>query len=360
VVRLLPAEPSEAAYGLDAVLENALAGGAREPSFVAVADGSGRWLGEAAVLDSGVRARGVIAALDDRALVAALRLGIGGALRLPASTVAAVEALAAASAAPVQPAGYDPAMAVALASASPSLAVVSVGDIGFWRLQLGDRVLTERLLAAAELLEVPAAVLPWPAMVIPAAGPRLDAAWRRLCGEWAAPMPWLAVHVMPGPVLAGEVVATAYRVLAAAAAGSAAGAAALPAPVHELPSGRAVGWWSSEVGEAPKVGWLAVPEPSDADTTPWRLHGGGDRAVTEVLLVADLDHASGAAAVRVPGWVVADLRPGTPAGLLVARLANAAERRGLPLWIPNVDGPGLRFVLGLPGTLWVDGPAVPR
>ena len=54
------------------------------------------------------------------------------------------------------------------------------------------------------------------------------------------------------------------------------------------------------------------------------------------------------------------MRAGTPAALLVARLADAADRRGLPLWIPNVDGEGLRFALGLPGTLWVDGPAVPR
>jgi len=41
-------------------------------------------------------------------------------------------------------------------------------------------------------------------------------------------------------------------------------------------------------------------------------------------------------------------------------LAEAAHRRGLPLWVPNVDSIALRFLLGLPGTLWVDGPAVPR
>ncbi|HSN57249.1 MAG TPA: hypothetical protein VLT32_21455 [Candidatus Sulfomarinibacteraceae bacterium] len=361
MVRLLPSEPTAVAYGLGPVLENAFAGGAREPSFVAIADSSGRWLGEAAVLGPGIRARGVIAAVDDRAFVAALRLGVGGALRLPPSTVAAGEALAAAAGAPVPPTGYDPGVAVALASASPSLSVVSYSGLAFWRRQLGDRVLTERLLALAERLQLPAAVLPWPAMVIAAAGPELEAAWARLCAEGAALAPSLAVHVMAGPVGPDEVVAAAYRVLAAAPDGTGAEAAIPPQPVHELPSGRAVGYWSTVAGEVPAGAWLAVPAPSDADTTPWRLLGADDRTVIiEVLLADDLDHLAGAAAVRVPGWFVADLRPGTPAGLLVARLAEAANRRGLPLWVPNVDRDGLRFVLGLPGTLWVDGPSVPR
>jgi len=65
-------------------------------------------------------------------------------------------------------------------------------------------------------------------------------------------------------------------------------------------------------------------------------------------------------AVRVPGWASRGLRPGSPAGLLVTRIAEAASRRGIPLWIPNVDQEGLRLVLGLPGTIWVDGPAVPK
>lgn len=360
MVRLLPSEPTAVAYGLDAVLENALAGGAREPSFVAVADSSGRWLAEAAVLEPRVRARGVIAAVDDRSFVAALRLGVGGALRLPPSTVAAGEALSAAAGAPAPPAGYDSGVAVALASASPSLSVVSFSGLAFWRRQLGDRVLTERLLALAGLLRLPAAVLPWPAMVIAAAGPELEAAWAGLCAEGAALAPSLALHAVPGPVGPDEVVAAAYRVLAAAPDGPGAEAAIPPQPVHELPSGRAVGCWSTAAGEVPAGAWLAVPQPTDADTTAWRLQGADDRTVIEVLLADDVERAAGAAAVRVPGWVVADLRPGTPAGLLVARLAEAANRRGLPLWVPNVHADGLRFLLGLSGTLWVDGPAVPR
>ena len=52
--------------------------------------------------------------------------------------------------------------------------------------------------------------------------------------------------------------------------------------------------------------------------------------------------------------------PGRPAGLLIERLAAAAERAGVALWIPNVDGAKLQFLLRLPGELWVDGPAVPE
>ena len=107
--------------------------------------------------------------------------------------------------------------------------------------------------------------------------------------------------------------------------------------------------------------WLAVPAEVAAQRCRWKLEGeGGPRVVEEVLSATEAAEAESAAAVRIPGWACSGLRPGAPAGLLVARLADEATRRGLPLWIPNVDGDGLRFVLGLPGTLWVDGAAVPR
>ena len=50
---------------------------------------------------------------------------------------------------------------------------------------------------------------------------------------------------------------------------------------------------------------------------------------------------------------------GRPAGLLLERLAAAAANRGVPLWVPNVDSAALKLVLSQPGTIWVDGPAVP-
>ena len=81
---------------------------------------------------------------------------------------------------------------------------------------------------------------------------------------------------------------------------------------------------------------------------------------TKALLhAAEVADSEGVAAVRVPGWASVGLRSGSPAGLMVTCLAEEAKRRGLPLWIPNLGEESLRFVLGLPGTLWVDGAAVP-
>ena len=350
------------ASGLATVLEAAIAAGAVPPSFIAVADAEGRWLRQTAALDPQLRSRAVIAAVDDRPFVDALRLGVGGALRLPPSTVAAAEALTAAAATTLPSGGFDPAVAGVLAAGASPLAVVSIRDRGFWRRQLGDRVLSERLLAAVGSIEATAAVLPWPALVLAAAdGSRLEAAWRSLADDWAQPAPSLDVRALPPGTRADDVLSAAHRELATAADRPEPGPAATRAPVHELPSGRAVGWWSPVVGEIPGEGWLAVPETPVSETRMWRLHGdGGGATVVEALLAEDPKPAAEAVALRVPGWAAADLRAGKPAALLVARLADAADRRGLPLWVPNVDGEGLRFVLGLPGTLWVDGPAVPR
>jgi hypothetical protein len=62
---------------------------------------------------------------------------------------------------------------------------------------------------------------------------------------------------------------------------------------------------------------------------------------------------------RLPGWIGVSIGAGRPAGLLLERLAVAASERGVPLWVPNVDRMALNLVLGLPGTVWVDGPAAP-
>ncbi|MDB4306270.1 hypothetical protein N9980_01755, partial [bacterium] len=131
-------------------------------------------------------------------------------------------------------------------------------------------------------------------------------------------------------------------------------------PVHELPQGRRVGWWTWKEEQPPAEGWLAVPSEVGAERCRWELEGEGEQGIVEeVLSATEVAEAEGAAAVRVPGWACGGLRLGTPAGVLITRLAEAAARRGLPLWIPNLDDQDLRFVLGLPGTLWVDGAAVP-
>jgi len=132
-------------------------------------------------------------------------------------------------------------------------------------------------------------------------------------------------------------------------------------PVYELPNGRLVGRWASEPGPEDRDVWVAVPVNISGPKCRWRLSGGGTTAeVDDVLEVADLTRIETAPAVRIPGSLTGNLRLGTPAGLLVQRLADAAARRGLPLWVPNVTTEALRFALRLPGAVWVDGPAVPR
>jgi hypothetical protein len=62
---------------------------------------------------------------------------------------------------------------------------------------------------------------------------------------------------------------------------------------------------------------------------------------------------------RLPGWIGVSIGAGRPAGLLLERLAVAASERGVPLWVPNVGRAALNLVLGLLGSVWVDGPAAP-
>ena len=71
------------------------------------------------------------------------------------------------------------------------------------------------------------------------------------------------------------------------------------------------------------------------------------------------DDIAGQSVIRAPGFVGAALRRGSPAGLLIEGLARHGSRAGRPIWVPSVDAEGVRFLLGLPGPIWVDGPGVP-
>jgi hypothetical protein len=102
---------------------------------------------------------------------------------------------------------------------------------------------------------------------------------------------------------------------------------------------------------------MAVPGAATAAGFRWQLRGaGGPQAEVEDTLGTV---AEPAAAIRVPGWVAGCIGPGRPAGLLVERLAATSARIGTPLWVPNLRPGALRFLLRLPGTLWVDGADVP-
>jgi hypothetical protein len=360
VARLLPTEPGPAARGLAAVLERAAAEGLPEPAFVAVDDGSGGWFDEAARLAPRTRTRGVVAARDDAAFAAALRLGIGGALRLPPSTVGAREALAAAAAAELPPDGLDPAVGEALAAAGRPLAVLSFPDPAFWRAQLGERRLATMLAGLAERLQAAASLLPGPLLVLAEpVSEALDAAWRELRAARGGAAPALEMRPLGGGAGTAGVAWAAARTLEETAVWRSA-AADSSWPVHELPGGRCVGRWAQVPVVLDREGWLATPIETGGGPRRWALTGQtGEALVGEALSAAGAADPDDVAALRLPGWAGLELRPGSPAALLAARLAEHAARRGLPLWLPNIDAVGLRLALGLPGRLWVDGPAVP-
>jgi len=348
--------------GLDSVISGALAGGAPEPSWVAADDGSDTWVVEVAGRPAAQRVRGVVAASSAGALATAQRLGVGGAMWLPPSSLAAIEAFEAAGAAAPPALEFDPAVVEALGT-DAAIRIVSFADREFWRVQLGDRALAVLLAELGAVIGAPTAIVPWPALLVSDLLPvGVSEAWRELVSENGGAVPSLiATDLTVGAMVEGGVLQAAYRALVNGALEVEAAGSIEPQPVYELPQGRRVGWWTREKDQAPSEGWLAAPTEVREERCRWELEGeGGSGIIEEILSGTEVAETEGAVAVRVPGWACGGLRPGAPSGLLVARLAEEAARRGLQLWIPNVDDKSLRFVLGLPGKLWVDGAAVPR
>jgi hypothetical protein len=360
-MELLGRLPEALRGGLDSVIAGALAGGAPEPAWVAADDGHGAWVAEVAGRPAAQRGRGVVAAASADALAMAQRLGVGGAMWLPPSSLAAIEAFEAAAAAAPPALEFDPAVVEALGT-DAAIRIVSFAGRGFWRVQLGDRALAVLLTELAAAVGAPAAILPWPALLLSDRwAVDVSEAWRELASSSGGAFPGLIVTPLTVGTM-GEVgvLQAAYRALVGGGSEAEATGSIGPQPVHELPQGRRVGFWTWEEDQARFEGWLAAPAEAGEDRCRWDLDGeSGPGIVKEVLSATEVAETEGPAAVRVPGWACRGLRPGAPAGLLVTRLAEAAARRGLPLWIPNLDDEGLRFVLGLPGRLWVDGSAVP-
>ncbi len=362
MIRVLGTATAPAA-SLAGVLERAVAGGAPAPAWAAAEDPGGAWIRAAAGLPPAERRRGVVGVANVEALVVAARLGVGGALWLPPSLAGGVGALAAAAAAEAARDCTDSGLIDLVACGAGQLVAVSWVNAPFWRQQLGEREMALLLAELAEGLGVLPAVLPWPALLLPR-GPteaEIEAAWRRLTADCHVLSQ--GVEQVPCDLQAsrGEVVAAAVRSLAERHTPLADPALwGFPRPVHELPSGRRVGWWSPVAGAvaAGEGEWVAASEEATDAGYRWRLRA---RDGTERMVLDGFGGmAAQGAALRVPGWIVGGLSAGSPAGLLVERLATVALRHGLPLWVPNLRSGSLRFLLRLPGTLWVDGAEVPE
>ena len=356
---LLPRPEDAVRKGLESVVEAACANGAPQPPWVAVDDGSDRWIALVAARSRAERRLGVAAVSSDRALVTAHRLGVGGAFMLPPSTLATFEALTAATARNLPPAQAwleD----VGILEGQDPMHVVTAANNTFWCCQLGEPGLIRLLQELASLLEIPPVILPWPALIVEGEGiDRVKGTWNDLRAKTGGPVPDLAVAraKMDG----GTVLAAAFATLLTEEDQTPLATRIEPVPVNELPTGGAVGWWATHDEQATLTGWKATPTEVTATRCRWRVEGDElTGTVKDVVTTDELNAAQEPVAVRVPGWLIDHLSPGSPACLLVSNLAEAAARRGIPLWIPNVDAEALQIVLRLPGVLWVDGPSVPR
>jgi len=358
-----PDPPASVRRPLESVVAQAQELGAPLPPWIAVEDEDGEWFRLVAGTPPAERVRAVAAVASEVALLQALRLGVGGALWLPPSTPSAVEAFSAAAARTPPAPAAEPQVLEALAREVPSFLVATVANRPFWRLQLGDCVVASLLAETAVRLERLPLLLPWPAVVVTRASEAdLDGAWAAACAGRSAPREGLVAVRLATDALHRGVAVLALEALAAAEAVERPSDHDQAYPVCELPSGRLIGRWSPRLGRSePAGGWLACPDGALGGGLAWRItHADGSIGrACDVLSTEDVRTLAGEMP-RMAGWAAGNLRSGSPSGLLIVRLAAAAAGAGSALWIPNVDAVGLRLLLKLGVSVWVDGPAVPE
>jgi len=360
MVTMLPEPGAAVAEPMSAALGEAISGGAAEPSFVAVATDVGAWRRASVARSRGDRCRAVLATSSNLGLADGIALAFGGAVYLPPSTAAVIEALEAAAGAPPIPPLADAAVVETIFGSAGEVIAVSVENGWLWRSQLGDRRLEILLQSLASGIDAPVLLLPGPVLIVPMTDDvTLRKAWDDTCEEFPVARGIELKNAKLAITKAKDIVLEAGQAMCRRQEADAP-RSVVSRPVYELPSGRRVGWWSMNPRET-RIGgeWEAHPTAVSGRGCRWVLHrdGEADLEVDDVIVPEDV--AAGPA-VRVAGWIADRPTVGSPSGLLLTRLATAAARVGLPLWVPNVDGPGLRFLQRLGTTVWVDGPAVPE
>jgi hypothetical protein len=361
MTRLFPEPPPEVRGPIESVLRQAVDGGAPAPPWIVLEDNAQEWVRQVAALSRVDRARGVIAASSDGALAIAVRLGLGGAFWLPPSTVCAAAAFEAAARGG-EVCDPDARLADLVAADGRRFLVAGWINRRFWRCQLGEPEMAAWLVDLATELEVVPAVVPWPALVLAErAEQEIRDAWNTVSERRRATSEGLAVVTCQPVTGHCGVAANAIRALLDGESESkeSAWGEPRPQPVFELPSGRWVGCWhAAEQESADTRVWKATPQEPTSAGFRWRLTRRDDTidVIDDVLDSSEVTFP----ATRISGWASITVGPGRPAGLLVERLASAAAKENVPLWVPNIGPEALDLLLRLPGTFWVDGPAAPR
>jgi len=368
MIRLAPASEGFAHQAIEKILETALSDDNPPPSCVLIEDPGDTWRRHAALLPVEERRRSVIAASSEASLIDAVRYEIGGATWLPASTPSIEMACEAAvlgarrECAPKATRG----VLETLVADETSLSAIGWRPRSFWSRQVGSRWLCAALTEIANRLECVPAILPGPVLVVTGCD---RTAIDTVCREFTASE---KVHIQMDPEILdlSRTLTSAHpshRVEDLLASVSQAGEPKLNSlaeaqRVLNLTTGERVGWWSLP-GEESDVasGWMARPSEDRPDGGAWDIDAAdGSRTILVEQMSVDDQESSEEAVIRVPGFIGAELRRGSPAGLLVERWAKHPARRDRPIWVPSVNTEGVRVLLGLPGPIWVDGPGVPR
>lgn len=361
---ILPAGSTAGHRAVERLLESRRKEGADLPPLVFVECPEDEWQRHAVSLPTVERRRSVMVAFSEAALLDAVRLEIGGASRLPVSTHAMMMACDAAADSSTEGAACIATRAVLemVLERGPELWLVGWRPAALWYHQVGAPRLIGVLQEIARRLACIPAIIPGPFLVV--GGRRrveVEAACRVddvPCGALIPVLPNCVELAPPSGLDEGDRV-EALMEAAGRDDGPATPGESKGIPVLELPSGRPVGRWSPTAAGGRGEGWTAVPELRGGDPDVWRLEDSeGSRLIRESAGSDELVR-SDQPVLRVPGWVGAALQPGRPAALLVECLARNTARLGRPLWVPSVDAEGVRFLLGLSGPIWVDGPGVP-
>jgi len=363
MVELLPPADSVGNKAIEGVLTALAEEKVELPARVFVADGDDSWRRHAARLPVEDRRRSVVAAIDEESMVEAVRFEIGGAAWLPISTPA-MESASASAVAGVQPNRAPLATRGILETVvdnATELLVVGWRPQSFWNRQVGSIRLCSLLTAIAECLDCVPAILPGPVLVVADRDQAEIEACSAQSASALAAQPTILGVAAP---LGGDGEGVRIDDLLAATVDEGGGEVERignTLPVLEMPSGRQVGRWAVSIAiAADGPGWLAVPEEGCRDGDRWQLIEEDGIRIMVVDSVSPTDRGDGERAViRVPGWIGAEVRRGSPAGLLVDRLARHEGRGDRPLWVPSADAEAVQFLLGLPGPIWVDGPGVP-